>query len=486
MLLSELLTEKLQAWIDRPITGLSLDSRQVRPGFVFFALAGTQTHGDIYTKAALENGAIAVLRESPIQGIEKLENNIPSISVPNLSQKVGEIAALFYGHPSQKMHVIGVTGTNGKTSVTHAIAQLLHNSSISCGLLGTLGYGTYGALEQGLHTTPDAIRLQGLLAQLETDYMAMEVSSHALAQGRVNGIRFDTAVLTNLSRDHLDYHKTMTAYGDAKRQLFLKPDLKTAIINLDDEFGLSVLNNLTNSVAGFTYSIKNKAADVYGKISAYNTQGCEIDIKSRWGNGLAKIAWFGEFNVSNILAALTVLLHKGLPLAALLEQLATLSPVPGRMERFGKPHQPTVIIDYAHTPDALEKALLAVREHKADNGELWCVFGCGGNRDKGKRPLMGEIAQDYADKVIITDDNPRHEASQNIIDDIQQGCPAPLVVIPDRQKAIHYALQNAKVGDIILIAGKGHEDYQEVGNQRLPFSDRDLVNSWLKNRVVRK
>ena len=482
MLLSELLTpelQELQAWVDRPITGLSLDSRKVRPGDVFFALAGTQVHGDIYTKAAIEKGAVAVLKEAPIQAIEKLEGDIPVISIPNLSQKVGEIAAQFYGHPSEKMQVIGVTGTNGKTSVTHAIAQFLQNSSKSCGLLGTLGYGTYGALEPGLHTTPDAIRLQGLLAQLGTDYMVMEVSSHALAQGRVNGIRFDTAVLTNLSRDHLDYHQTMTAYGEAKRQLFLKPDLKTAIINLDDEFGLSVLNDLPNSVTKLTYSIQNQAADVYGQISAYNPQGCEIDIQSPWGNGLAKTRWFGQFNVSNILAALTVLLHKGLPLATLLEQLPTLRPVPGRMERFGKPDQATIIIDYAHTPDALEKALLALSEHKSGTGDLWCVFGCGGNRDKGKRPLMGEIAQRYADKIIITDDNPRHEASKKIIDDILQGCPTPLAVIPDRQQAIHYALQNAKVGDMVLIAGKGHEDYQEIGNQRLPFSDRELVASFL-------
>jgi UDP-N-acetylmuramoyl-L-alanyl-D-glutamate--2,6-diaminopimelate ligase len=484
MLLSELLTLELQeqeAWVDRPITGLSLDSRQVRLGDVFFALAGTQAHGDSYTQAALENGAVAVLKEAPIPAIEKLDGDIPAISIVNLSQKMGKMAARFYGHPSEKMQVIGVTGTNGKTSVTHAIAQLLQSSSRSCGLLGTLGYGTYGALEPGLHTTPDAIRLQGLLAQLGTDYMVMEVSSHALAQGRVNGIHFDTAVLTNLSRDHLDYHQTMAAYGDAKRQLFLKPDLKTAIINLDDKFGLSVLKNLPDSVTRLTYSIQNQAADVYGQISAYNTQGCEINIQSRWGNGLAKTAWFGEFNVSNILAALTVLLHKGLPLAALLEQLATLRPVPGRMERFGKPHQPTIIIDYAHTPDALEKALLALSEHKSGTGNLWCVFGCGGNRDKGKRSLMGEVAQRYADKIIITDDNPRHEASQSIIDDILQGCPTPLAVIPDRYKAIIYALQNAKVGDMVLIAGKGHEDYQEIGNQRLPFSDRELVESWLMN-----
>jgi len=245
------------------------------------------------------------------------------------------------------------------------------------------------------------------------------------------------------------------------------------VINLDDAFGQSVLANLT--VTPFTYSLHNKAADVYAEIRAYNIDGCRLNIHSRWGEGELQSPWFGQFNVSNVLAALTVLLSMGFLLPQLLSQLASLPSVPGRMERFGQ--APTVIIDYAHTPDALEKTLLALREHL--KGKMWCVFGCGGSRDRGKRRLMGEVAQAYADKVIITDDNPRHEASQAIIDDILQGCPEPAAVIPDRQQAIGYALEQAMVGDVVLIAGKGHEDYQEVGVQRLAFSDRAVVSELL-------
>jgi len=485
MLLSELLNHKLPSDFDRTITGLTLDSRAVLTGDMFLALAGTQTHGEVYIEAALQKGAIAILKEAPVAGVEMLRGNIPCISKPNLSPQVGIIAARFYDNPSRHECVIGVTGTNGKTSVTHAIAQMLQLANGDCGLLGTLGYGISGALHSGSHTTPDAIRLQKLLAQLRTQHVqnvVMEVSSHALVQGRINGITFDTAVLTNLSRDHLDYHQTMTQYGEAKRRLFMLPDLKTAVINYDDTYGQSVLASLPTTVIPLTYSIQNNTADVYAQVHAYHTHGCRLYIQSRWGNGFGESPWFGQFNISNVLAALTVLLNMGFPLPQLLSQLSSLNPIPGRMERFGGATQPTVIIDYAHTPDALEKALLALREHlKRGKGErdkdkyLWCVFGCGGDRDPGKRRLMGSVAQRYADKVIITDDNPRHETSQTIIDDIRQGCPTPAAVIPDRQQAIRYALQNATVGDVVLIAGKGHEDYQQIGDQRLPFSDRDLM-----------
>ena len=504
-ILSQLIHE-LPTELDSEVTGLTLDSRVVRPGDLFFAVAGTQTHGEIYIESALQNGAIAILKEAPVAGVEILPGNIPCIYQPNLSQQVGEIAARFYDNPSRSLRVIGVTGTNGKTSVTHAVAQMLQLISGDCGLLGTLGYGIYGALQRSSHTTPDAIRLQALLAQLraqQVQNVVMEVSSHALAQGRVNGIIYDTAVLTNLSRDHLDYHQTMRQYGDAKRRLFMMPGLKTAVINSDDAFGQRVLADLPKSVIPLTYSIYNKTADVYAQIRAYDTLGCRLVVYSRWGDGQLYSPWFGQFNVSNVLAALTVLLSMGFPLPDVLSQLTTLRAVPGRMERFGQAHQPTVIIDYAHTPDALEKALLALRVHLSgtekrgqDNGEisgqqlpitplpisqLWCVFGCGGDRDRGKRRLMGEVAQRLADKVIITDDNPRHEASQAIIDDIVQGCPTPTAVISDRQEAIRYALQQAAVGDVVLIAGKGHEDYQLVGDQCLPFSDRAVVSSLMKN-----
>lgn len=506
MLLSQLLTKKLPALFERKVTGLSLDNRTVSQGHVFLALAGTKTHGEVYIHSALQKGAVAVLKETSTHKFEMLAGNIPCISLPNLSQQVGDIAAQFYDHPSRSMCVTGVTGTNGKTSVTHAIAGLLH-PQVPCGLLGTLGYGIYGELQPGSHTTPDAIRLQALFAHLQTQnirYLAMEVSSHALAQGRVNGITYNTAVFTNLSRDHLDYHQTMAQYAQAKQRLFTMSALKTAIINLDDAFGATILAALPGHVTPLTYSIRDEKADVYANISAFDSQGTTLDISTPWGNGQGQSSWFGPFNVSNLLAALTVLLNLGFPLPQLLTQLSTLRAVPGRMERFGQAHQPTVIIDYAHTPDALEKVLLALQKHLnmanndkstlafpfstnvansitsfSDTPNLWCVFGCGGDRDRGKRRLMGEIAQRYADKVIITDDNPRHEPSKAIIDDIREGCPTPTAIISDRQQAICHALQNAKLSDVILIAGKGHEDYQQIGDKRLPFSDRMIVSSLL-------
>lgn len=493
MLLSQLLPQQFPLSYDRNITGLNLDSRMVCPGEVFLALAGTQTHGEIYIESALQKGAIAVLKETSVPGFDILPNNILCIHIPHLSQQVGEIAARFYDYPSHDMKVIGVTGTNGKTSITHAIANLLH-THIPCGLLGTLGYGIYGALHAGSHTTPDAIRLQALLAQIKTQnvqHLAMEVSSHALAQGRVNGITFDTAIFTNLSRDHLDYHQTMMQYGEAKQRLFTMPGLKTAIINKDDAFGQTILDTLPKTVTPFTYSLHDKNADIYAKIHRFDTQGTTLDIYTPFGHGQGNSPWFGQFNVSNLLATLTVLLNLGFSLPQLLSQLSHLRAVPGRMERFGAIDQPTIIVDYAHTPDALEKALLALQEHlKIANGKksipnsqnsqnLWCVFGCGGNRDRGKRQLMGEVAQRYADKVIITDDNPRHESSQTIIDDILQGCPNPTAVIPNREQAIRYAVQHANPRDMVLIAGKGHEEYQQIGDERLPFSDRTLVNSLL-------
>ncbi|MCK5877248.1 MAG: UDP-N-acetylmuramoyl-L-alanyl-D-glutamate--2,6-diaminopimelate ligase [Candidatus Marithrix sp.] len=470
MLLTKLLDIDLPK--DYLITGLSLDSRIISPGDLFFAITGTQTDGKLYINMAIQKGAVAVVKQSTIFSVEILPGDIPCINLPNLSQLLGKIAAKFYQNPSQNMSVIGVTGTNGKTSITHAIAHILQ-SYAPCGLFGTLGYGVYGNLQTASHTTPHAITLQTLFAKLnhqQVERVVMEVSSHALVQGRVNGINFETAVLTNLSRDHLDYHKTMTAYSDAKRLLFSMPNLKNTIVNYDDEFGRSILAELPNTL---TYSTQNKMANVYAEILNYNSNGCQLDIYSDWGNEKLHSPWLGNFNVSNILAILTTLLSMDFSLPELINKLTILPTVPGRMERISE----QVVIDYAHTPDALEKALLALREHL--QGHIWCIFGCGGNRDRGKRQLMGEIAQLCADKVIITDDNPRNESSQAIIDDILQGCPTPTAVIPDRKQAIKYALKNADKNDVILIAGKGHEDYQLIGDRCLPFSDIDVVKAIL-------
>lgn len=469
-----------------PVRNLSLDSRSILPGDVFLAVAGTQTHGQRYIDNALAKGAIAVLKEAPHLAFEQCHNNVPCISIPDLTQHIGLLAARLHDNPSRAMTVIGITGTNGKTSVSHFIAQVL-SAFAPCGVVGTLGYGLYPSLQPSQHTTPNALDLQALFAQFREQsvrHVAMEVSSHALVQGRVNGTQFNCAVFTNLTRDHLDYHQTMTAYGEAKQRLFQLPNLKTAILNADDEFSQQILVKLPTTVTPFTYSFHQSTADIYAEIQNIDANGYQLTVQTPWGKGELQNPLLGEFNIGNVLAALTVLLSCDLPLTQVLSQLSTLKAVPGRMERFTYAPDRTAVVDYAHTPDALQKVLQALREHC--RGKLWCVFGCGGNRDRGKRPLMGEIAQCYADNVILTDDNPRQEDAETIILDILQGCPSPTAVVRDRKQAIYQALQNAQVGDIILIAGKGHEDYQLIGDKRLAFSDRECVLQFMEKLTESK
>jgi UDP-N-acetylmuramoyl-L-alanyl-D-glutamate--2,6-diaminopimelate ligase len=471
------------------ITGMSLDSHTVATGDVFFAIAGRYTHGEVYIDAALQRGAVAVVKETTenqtdVSVLVGLSGQIPCIAMPNLAQRLGSYAAKFYGYPTRDMQIIGVTGTNGKTSITHFIAQILQKlTQQPCGLLGTLGYGVYGKLQTGLHTTPEAIRLQALFAQLHDQSVktvVMEVSSHGLVQGRANATHFDIAVFSNLTRDHLDYHGTMRAYGEAKQILFHFPEVAAAVVNADDEFGQQLLQQLPARVRPLTYSLLHESSSVFAQFQPLPS-GYKLHISSIWGNGEFVLPLLGKFNIYNALAALTVLLQLGLPFAQVLAVFAQVSPVAGRMETLIFPQQPMVIIDYAHTPDALQKVLLAVRQHYT--GQLWCVFGCGGDRDRGKRALMGQIAQQYADHLVLTDDNPRHEASEAIIRDISMGCPHPTAIIPQREQAILYALSAAKTGDAVVIAGKGHEDYQEINGQRLPFSDKAVVTKWGLSRA---
>jgi len=482
LFLNELL--ELDLPLNPYITGMSVDSHTVTTGQVFFAIAGRHTHGEVYIDDALQRGAVAVVKEAAdnqviFSELDGMTGKVPCIAMPNLAQKLGSYAAKFYHYPTQEMQVIGVTGTNGKTSVTHFISQILQQlTQQPCGLIGTLGYGVYGKLHAGLHTTPEAIRLQSLFAQLhdqQVKTVVMEVSSHGLAQGRVNATKFDIAVFTNLTRDHLDYHGTMQAYGEAKQILFHFPEVTAAVINADDEFGQKLLRDLPARVHPLTYSLEHENSDVFAQFQP-TSAGYVVKIHSAWGQGEFVLPLLGKFNIYNMLAALTVLLPLGLPFAQVLTACAHLTPVAGRMEKLTQPQQPMAIIDYAHTPDALQKVLVAVRQHCA--GKLWCVFGCGGDRDRGKRAVMGQIAQQYADAVVLTDDNPRHEASEAIIADISVGCPNPIAIIPMREQAILYALAAATMNDAVVIAGKGHEDYQEVGGQRFPFSDKTVIEKW--------
>ncbi len=477
---------------DRPVTGLAIDSRKLARGDLFLALAGTRGHGLDHLDAALGAGAVAVLWEPAGEGAAHRAGwrstsegvRVPLIPVPDLAQQVGTLADRFYGHPSQDLYVVGVTGTNGKTSCSHFIAQALDRDGGS-GLIGTLGAGRWGALEPSSHTTPDAVAVHARLAALRergARQAVMEVSSHGLVQGRVGAVAFACAVFTNLSRDHLDYHGDMDAYAAAKRRLFEQPGLGCAVINADDAYGRELIAALRGRMRVISYGLEAcYRPAILGRELRLGLEGLSMTVATAEGAGTLHSTLLGRFNASNLLAAVAVLQARGLPLADTLARLAETRPVPGRMQAFGgHGRQPLVVVDYAHTPDALTQALAALREHTAHR--LWCVFGCGGERDRGKRAQMGAAAEHHADLIVVTDDNPRSENPVDIIEDTLAGMHQPdaVYVLRDRQAAIRLAITQAEPGDVVLIAGKGHEDYQEAAGVRRPFSDIDAVRQTLQ------
>lgn len=474
------------------VASLATDSRTVQPGALFLAVQGLQVHGLRHVQQALQRGAAAVLWE-PVEDAQltRLAGSlaVPAVAVPGLGHKLGIIADRFYGQPTGEMHVIGVTGTDGKTSVTHFIAQALSEAGQACGLLGTLGYGVYGDLHAPTHTTPDALRLQAEFAALRDQGLrraVMEVSSHALHQQRTAGVAFHTAVLTHLSRDHLDYHGSVEAYAEAKRRLFNTPGLACAVLNVNDEFGRQLAQRLGKRLRVIAYQGSNdREAGRYADwltLQSVEPLACGIAlrIESSWGPADLEASLLGGFNAENLLAALGALLAAGLPLDAAVQRLSRVHTVPGRMELFSVPGAPRVVVDYAHTPHALESALQALRPHCA--GELVCVFGAGGERDRGKRPQMGAVAERLADRVILTSDNPRSEEPEAIVDQILTGfaAPARAVRIAERGAAIATAIGEAAPDDLVLVAGKGHEEYQQIGSARHPFSDRVQVRTALQ------
>lgn len=460
--------------IDIEIAGLSLDSRQVKPGYVFIALKGEHHHGLDFAEQAIDKGAVAVIYEPEGAGVLP-EFAIQWIAISGLAEKLGTIASRFYADPSQHLKVIGITGTNGKTTCSQLLAQALKNSAV----IGTLGWGEPDNLMPTLNTTPDALAVQQMLSKcldMGKKVVAMEVSSHGLQQGRVNGVSFTGAVFTNFSRDHLDFHGSMERYLQAKLMLFKHSDLQFAVVNLDDPKSAEILAVIPKSVRTWTYSSQglSKANDDSVWVDQANYGGDGIRFAVHW-NGQQHQAYtplLGKFNLDNVLAVLTTLLALGIDFDKAVSKLADLQPICGRMERIGGVNQPTVVVDYAHTPDALQKVLEAVKDYK----RLSVVFGCGGNRDQGKRPEMRRIAERYADRVIITDDNPRNEDPQAIVEDIMRGCETEMVeVIHDRAAAIELAISQAKAGDYVVIAGKGHEDYQEINGVKWPFKDQEQV-----------
>lgn len=470
------------ASFNQSFTGITADSRKVKPGALFLAYPGTHSDGRDYIAQAIQAGAAAVLWDD--QDFDWQANwQVANTSVPHLKQQVGALAAEYYGHPSEKVTMIGVTGTNGKTSVSQWIAQCLTILGQKTAVLGTIGNGFVdreaAALIEAANTTPDAILLHSMLAdyvQQEAKAVVMEVSSHGLEQGRVNGVAFDIAILTNLSRDHLDYHHTMEAYAAAKEKLFDWDGLTLSIVNADDAFGQYLAEKLKQAHKPYlTYGLAQ--GDVVGTDLQLHEQGLNMRVTTLQGQAVLHAPVLGRFNAYNILAVLATLLGLNIRLEDAIAAIAQLKPVTGRMQQFGGGTLPLVVVDFAHTPDALEKVLTTLREQNP--AKLICVFGCGGDRDAGKRPLMGTIAGQLADALIVTSDNPRTEDPGMIIQQVVSGVKAPCQIAPDRREAINIAVSSAKAGDIVLIAGKGHEDYQEVAGVRYPFSDALVAQSAL-------
>jgi UDP-N-acetylmuramoyl-L-alanyl-D-glutamate--2,6-diaminopimelate ligase len=468
------------------VADLTLDSRAVTPGALFLAVRGYRSHGLAHAPAAVARGAAAIAWE-PAEGVEAPTFEIPAIAVEDLGHRAGEIAARFWKQPAAALFCVGITGTDGKTSTAHLLAQTLDRLGQPCAYFGTLGYGRLGALNEASHTTPDAVRLQALLA-VQRDggaaACAMEVSSHALDQHRVGGIEFEVAVLTNVGRDHLDYHGTVEAYAAAKQRLFTVDCSKIAVLNRDDARGAAWAQTLaaTDPARVVVYGLGGKppAAGRYliGRDLVLHGQGLRLSVQSSWGDAVIESPLLGRFNAYNLMAALAAVLLQGTPIAAAAAALGSAGTVPGRIEAFrGPAGGPLVVVDYAHTPQALENVLDAVRAHCA--GRLICVFGAGGDRDRGKRPLMGAAAAARADVAIVTDDNPRSEDPRQIVEEILAGIDAArrqdVIVEHERGAAIDRAIALAGPDDLVVIAGKGHETTQSFGSAVRFFSDRAQV-----------
>lgn len=468
------------------VKGLTLDSRQVEPGYVFVALEGNFEHGLAYAEAAISRGAIAVLCDAQYdqycqQILAKISARTVCVPIKHLPLKLGQLANIFYDYPSDKLFVSGVTGTDGKTTVSHFIAQSMQSYAAPAALIGTLGNGMISKLDKSTQTTPDALSLQRMLAQYVdagASSVSMEVSSHGLDQNRVDGVSFDVAILTNLSRDHLDYHGDLESYKQAKKKLFTSDTSKSLILNADDALGQELYQQLAGHKPIWLYGMY-KSNVIESKLYVYAEQlethrdGMKFMLHSSQGSAQITTGLIGDFNVYNMLACFCVLLQSGLNFNLAVRRIEKLKTVPGRMDVIAQADKPLVVIDYAHTPEALSQVLKNIRKHCG--GKVICVFGCGGDRDAGKRPIMAQVAEQNSDLVILTSDNPRNEDPALIIDEVQQGISdqLKLIVEQDRALAIQQAINMASVDDLVLLAGKGHEDYQIIGNKKIPFSDQE-------------
>lgn len=468
---------------DPIVTGLAINSRDIQAGHVFVALAGHQHHGIEFAEQAEKQGAVAIFAEMPLtQDLNRQATHIPIYEIKQLSQKLGALAAAFYDNPSRKIKVVAVTGTNGKTSTVWLLVQALTQLGQKAAYMGTLGAGDLNALVPLANTTPSALHIQKHLAAWVNagyDWVCLEASSHALVQGRLNDLCIDTAVFTHISQDHLDYHHSMAAYAEAKQRLFTDFDLRHAVINSDDGYGRQWLQK----------GIKAPVVSVYGQPvkgvqhhhQARNIELHQAGLAFQWHHNesfdVVNSVLLGRFNVDNLLAVMAVLTELNFTPTQISEAVTKLTPVPGRMNVIRLSHKEvTVVIDFAHTPDALAQVLSALTAHCSH--ELWCVFGCGGDRDKSKRPQMGRIAEKLANHVIVTDDNPRFESATEITADIVKGMTSQPLIIHNRKAAIEQALAQSVTGDVVLIAGKGHETTQQIREDFIEMNDFQVVQDW--------
>lgn len=471
------------------IYGLTLDSREVREGYAFIAKSGLKRHGLAFAEEAIKKGAVAILAEDQSATADWIEYSGKFVAVirsASIGLEISEIAGRFFGEPSLKMTVFGITGTNGKSTTASLISQLNESLGYKAASIGTLGVivADQEIVDTGM-TTPDAVAAQKWLAYLceqNVSKVAMEVSSHALDQYRVEGIRFQTAVFTNLSRDHLDYHQTMQSYAEAKQALFARSDLARVVVNSDDEYADKMLAVVPASVEVVRYALRSDA-EFQATDLRYHSKGVTFGLRSPWGTAQIESPLLCEFNVYNLLAAIASVCLTADDFSRAVRSVPSLHPVAGRMQTAADPNESlTVVVDYAHTPDALQQAISGVRKHVS--GKLHVIFGCGGDRDPGKRPLMGKIAQEFGDRVAITTDNPRTEDPLKIIREICDGMSGEHIeTFLDRRQAITKVIRKAEAGDVILIAGKGHEKYQIIGEERLPFDDCAVALQALRERL---
>ena len=479
------------------INALVQDNRKARSGNLFIAHQGYNTHGLLYAQDAVAKGVSVVLWDGDVENraeiLDSISNKVLCIHCQDLKYKVGPIASRFYDQPSLSLNIIGVTGTDGKTSIAHFLAQCLDAYDVHCGVLGTLGNGFINDLHPTGLTTVDAMLVQKTLAEIKdagARHVVMEVSSHGLDQGRVNGVMFTTAVFSNMASDHLDYHKTVDNYMTAKKRLFYTPGLGAAVINLDDEFGRSLAKEVRAHVCVWGYSLQQDisaykdCADYFVnalEIKPYE-RGCHLSVATPKGEGVFDIPLLGRFNVSNALAVLSTLLVSQFSLELAIKSLSSVHSVDGRVEIIAEDNKPVVVVDYAHTEQGLSAVCQSMCQHFT--GDVWCVFGCGGDRDRSKRPLMAKVAEKYADRIIVTTDNPRHEDPQAIVDEVLSGFTSleKVEVILDRRQAIDIAISNAQPGDVVLLAGKGHETSQIVGDVHIAFDDRRVARELLAAR----